>query len=211
MAGHGSDNDKVGQDIEKAARIIKKGGVVIYPTETVYGIGASIFSEKALKKVFEIKRRETGKPVSVAVSNFRMMDGLVYMGEKEKDFVRKFLPGPVTVLLRKKTTVPDILTPGTDLVGIRFPDNKTATTLIELAGVPITSTSANLSGGEPPGSVDEIKIKADYILDCGICSGEPSTVVDLPNRRVVRKGARYEEVMAAMENLNIDRSSRKKR
>ena len=187
-----------GQDIEKAAGIIKKGGVVIYPTETVYGIGTSIFSEKALKKVFEIKGRETGKPVSVAVSSFRMMEDLVYMDEKERDFIRKFLPGPVTVLLRKKSTVPDILTPGTDLVGIRFPDNRIATMLIELAGVPITSTSANLSGEEPPESVDQIKIKADYILDCGVCTGEPSTVVDLQNLRVVRKGARFREVMAAL-------------
>lgn len=196
-----SDDREAGQDIEKAAGIIRKGGVVIYPTETVYGIGASIFSEKALKKVFEIKGRVTGKPVSVAVSGFGMMEGLVYMDEKERDFVRKFLPGPVTVLLRKKSTVPDILTPGTDLVGIRFPDNKTATMLIKLAGVPITSTSANLSGEEPPGRVDEIKIKADYILDCGVCRGEPSTVVDLQNLRVVRKGARYKEVMAAMKIL----------
>ncbi len=201
MAGHGSGNDITGHDIKKAAGIIKKGGVVIYPTETVYGIGASIFSEDALNKVFEIKKRDADKPVSVAVSDFVMMDRVADIGEKETVFIRKFLPGPVTVLLRKKRAVPDILTPGTDLVGIRLPGNKTAIRLIELAGVPITSTSANLSGEEPPKSVDEIRIRADYVLDGGVCSGEPSTVVDLPNRRVVRKGAMYEEVLAALEEL----------
>lgn len=206
MAGHKvSDDDKIGQDIKKAAEIIKRGGIVVYPTETVYGIGASIFSEEALNKVFAIKKRGTDKPVSVAVSDFGMMEGLAHIGRKEMDFIKKFLPGPVTVLLRKKKTVPNILTPGTDLVGIRYPDNRTAIMLIELAGVPITSTSANFSGGEAPAGIDEIRISADYILDGGVCGGEPSTVVDLPNRRVVRKGARYEEVLAALKELSLER------
>ncbi len=198
MAGS-SDDDRTGNDIKKAAEIIKNGGVVVYPTETVYGIGASIFLEKALKRVFEIKKREKGKPISVAVSGFKMMDELVNINEKEKAFIKKFLPGPVTVLLKKKKIVPDILTPGTDLVGIRYPDNRKALMLIELAGVPITSTSANFSGDEPPKSVDEIKIGVDYIIEGGTGSGEPSTVVDLPNLRIVRKGARYDEVMAAIK------------
>ncbi len=203
MECHGSsDDDRIGHDIKKAAEIIKKGGVVVYPTETVYGIGASIFSENALKSIFEIKKREKGKPVSVAVSGLKMMDELVYMSEMEKSFIKKFLPGPVTVLLKKKKTVPDILTPGTDLVGIRYPDNREALMLIELAGVPITSTSANFSGDEPPKSVDEIKISVDYIIDGGTGSGEPSTVVDLQNRRIVRKGARCDEVMAALKDYN---------
>ena len=199
MAGHGSsDDDKIGHDIKKAAEIIKNGGVVVYPTETVYGIGASIFSEIALNRIFEIKKRERGKPISVAVSGLKMMDELVYTGEKEIAFIKKFLPGPVTVLMKKKSIVPDILTPGTDLVGIRYPDNREALMLIELAGVPITSTSANFSGDEPPKSVDEIKIGVDYILYGGTGSGEPSTVVDIPNLRVVRRGARFEEVLAAL-------------
>lgn len=202
MGYHGSsDDDRIGNDIKKAAWIIKNGGVVVYPTETVYGIGASIFSEKALERIFEIKKREKGKPISVAVSGLKMMDELVYIGEKEKVFIKKFLPGPVTVLMRKKSIVPDILTSGTDLLGIRYPDNKTAVRLIELAGVPITSTSANFSGEETPKSVGEIRISADYIIDGGICIGEPSTVVDLQNRKVVRKGARYDEVMAALKEL----------
>jgi L-threonylcarbamoyladenylate synthase len=188
----------IGTDIKKAAEIIKKNGIVIYPTETVYGIGANIFSEDALKKVFALKKRDIDKPVSVAVSGFRMMDDLVVMGRKERRFVEKLLPGPVTVLLRKKEKVPDILASGTGLVGIRYPDHETTIKLIELAGVPITSTSANISGEAPPARAGEIKISADYIIDGGECKGEPSTVVDIVNRKIVRKGAHYEEVVAAL-------------
>ncbi len=196
-----SKGDTIGKDINKAADILKGGGIVVYPTETVYGIGANIFSEKALKKVFEIKKRNSDKPISVAVSSFKMMDELVIIGKKEQDFIEKFLPGPVTILFKKKKSVPDILTPGTEMVGIRYPGHRIAIELIERAGVPITSTSANFSGDEPPHSIDEIKISADYILDGGICMSEPSTVVDIVNMKIVRKGAKYDEVQAALEEI----------
>jgi L-threonylcarbamoyladenylate synthase len=196
-----SESDNTGRDIKKAADIIRKGGIIIYPTETVYGIAASIFSDEALGRVFEIKKRIPDKPVSVAVSNFKMMDELVYIGERERGFIEKFLPGPVTVILKKKKAVLDILTPGTELVGIRYPAHKLATEFIELAGVPVTSTSANISGEVPPARVEEIKISADYIIDGGECKGEPSTVVDLVNLKIVRKGAKYGEVLAALSQI----------
>src|SRR5659263_397130 len=166
----------IGKDIRKASDIIKKNGIVIYPTETVYGIGANIFSNIALEKVFAIKKRDKDKPVSVAVSDFGMMEDLVYIGEKEKRFIAMFLPGPVTIVLKKKEKVPDILTSGSGLVGIRFPAHETTIQLIQLAGVPITSTSANISGEAPPKRVAQIKIAADYIIDGGDCSGELSLI-----------------------------------
>jgi L-threonylcarbamoyladenylate synthase len=192
---------QIGKDLKKASDIIKNDGIVIYPTETVYGIGANIFSNVALEKVFAIKKRDKDKPVSVAVSDFRMMEDLVYIGEKEKRFIDMFLPGPVTVVLKKKEKVPGILTSGSELVGIRFPAHETTIKLIRLAGVPITSTSANISGENPPKSVAQIKITADYIIDGGDCSGEPSTVVDLVNLKILRKGAKYEEVKVALEDM----------
>ncbi len=106
----------------------------------------------------------------------------------------------ITDLLKKKEKVQDILY-SAGLVGIRYPDHETTIKLIELAGVPITSTSANISGEAPPVKVDEIKISADYIIDGGECNGEPSTVVDVVNRRIVRKGADYEKVVAALLDL----------
>ncbi|MCX9084638.1 MAG: L-threonylcarbamoyladenylate synthase [Candidatus Methanoperedens sp.] len=191
----------IGKDIKKASDIIKKDGIVVYPTETVYGIGGNIFSNIALENVFKIKRRDKDKPVSVAVSDFGVMKDLVYIGEREKRFIEMFLPGPITVVLKKKEKVPDMLTSGSELVGIRFPDHETTIKLIQLAGVPITSTSANISGEVPPQSVDQIKINADYIIDGGDCSGEPSTVVDLVHLKILRKGAKYEEVKAAIEKM----------
>ena len=191
----------IGTDIKKASEIIKKNGIVIYPTETVYGIGANIFSNIALEKVFATKKRDKDKPVSVAVSDLKMMEDLVYIEEKERYFIQKFLPGPVTVVLNKKDKVPDMLTSGSELVGIRFPAHETTIKLIQLAGVPITSTSANFSGEAPPRSVGEIRVGADYIIDGGECKGQPSTVVDLVNRKIIRIGARFEEVRAALENF----------
>ena len=94
-----------------------------------------------------------------------------------------------------------MLTSGSELVGIRFPAHETTIELIQLAGVPITSTSANFSGEAPPRRVDEIKISADYIIDGGECRGEPSTVVDLVNRKIIRKGAKFEDVLAALEDF----------
>jgi L-threonylcarbamoyladenylate synthase len=192
---------QIGKDVKKASDIIKKNGIVIYPTETVYGIGANIFSNIALEKVFAIKKRDTDKPVSVAVSDFGMMEDLVYIGENEKRFIDMFLPGPVTVVLKKREKVSNLLTSGSDLLGIRFPAHDTTIKLIRLAGVPITSTSANFSGEAPPKRVAQIKIAADYIIEGGDCSGEPSTVVDLVNFKILRKGAKYEEVKAAMEDF----------
>jgi len=191
----------IGTDIKKASEIIRKNGIVIYPTETVYGIGANIFSNIALEKVFTIKKREKDKPVSVAVSDIKMMEDLVYIGEKERRFIEKFLPGPVTVVLKKKERVPDLLTSGSKLLGIRFPAHESTIRLIQLAGVPITSTSANISGEAPPASVDEIRISADYIIDGGVCKGEPSTVVDLVNLKIIRKGAKYKEVEEALKYI----------
>jgi len=191
----------IGTDIKKASEIIRKNGIVIYPTETVYGIGANIFSNAALEKVFAIKKRDKDRPVSVAVSDLKMMEDLVYIGEKEKRFIERFLPGPVTLVLKKKDRVPDLLTFGSKLLGIRFPAHETTIKLIQLAGVPITSTSANISGEAPPTRVDGIRIHADYIIDGGECKGEPSTVVDVVNLKIIRKGARYEEIADFLENI----------
>ena len=192
---------QIGKDLKKASDIIKKNGIVIYPTETVYGIGANIFSNIALEKIFKIKKRDKDKPVSVAVSDFSMMEDLVYICEKEKRFIDMFLPGPVTIVLKRKEKIPDILTSGSELIGIRFPAHDTTIKLIRLAGVPITSTSANISGEAPPKRVEQINIAADYIIDGGECSGEPSTVVDLVNGKILRRGAKYEEVKTAMEEM----------
>lgn len=150
--------------VEKAAEIIKKGGVVIYPTDTVYGLGANALDEKAIKKIFEIKGRDFKKPISVIVKDLEMAKKVANFSKDTEKILKKILPGPITVILYKKKILPDILTGGSNKVGLRIPDCKFTKALMEKLDFPITTTSANISG-KPAFA------KAS--------AGKPSTVIDL--------------------------------
>ncbi|MDF0589719.1 L-threonylcarbamoyladenylate synthase [Candidatus Methanocrinis natronophilus] len=181
-----------------AAKILLEGGTAVYPTETVYGIGASVFIPKAVNRVFEIKGRPRNAPLSVAVASFEMMEAVASIREEDLPILRKILPGPVTVLLDRRPDLPDAVTAGSAHVGIRYPDHPVALELIGLAG-PITSTSANLSGRPPPASLEELDpeiVRAvDVILDGGRSQySTPSTLIDLRSGRVIREGAGMERV-----------------
>ena len=186
--------------IEKAAEVLKLGGIIAYPTETVYGLGANIFNENAIRRLFEIKRRSLNKPISVAVANFKMLEDIACVFEKDKEILKKLLPGPVTIILPKKEVVSDLLTTGRDLIGIRFPENELTREIIEKAGFPITATSANFSGEEEITEAKYVKPEVDFIVG-GDCKYKiPSTVVDLTNRRILREGVDLEEVKQALES-----------
>lgn len=182
----------IGNDIDHAADIVKNGGVIAYPTETVYGAGTLATDVGAIQRIYQIKNRPLSQPLSIAVSSMDMLKSVAKV--ECEDFILKFLPGPVTVILKKKKTLPDILTAGSKYVGIRYPDHQMALTLINKTG-PIVSTSANRHGEKDPVTADEVKIPVDYVLDGGKCKyATPSTVVDLHEYTIVRKGAMYEEV-----------------
>lgn len=186
--------------VEKAVEVLNRNGVVVYPTETVYGLGANPFSQEAVKRVFEIKKRAASEPLSLAVSSFEMLEEIAYLDEETWDFIAQFLPGPITVLLFKKAIVPDFVTSGSEVVAIRFPDHEIALQLVSTFGRPITSTSANISGEPAPKNAGEVKVKADFLIDGGECKyGVASTIVDLIERKVVRKGAKFEEVQKFLE------------
>lgn len=192
-------------NVRSAAAVIKAGGVVAYPTETVYGIGALALHESAVQKVIALKKM-TPKPISLAVSSFDMIETVAHV--EDRDLLRRLLPGPVTVLLRKRHNVPDILTAGSSLVGIRYPSHPLARALVHLVEAPITSTSANVTYGKPAMRAEDVTIDVDCVLQGGrVCLG-PSTVVDLVDRVVVRKGAAYENVL---ETLGVPRTSEQKR
>jgi L-threonylcarbamoyladenylate synthase len=181
-----------GKDVARAAEIVRSGGTLVYPTETVYGIGALAGDVAAVRKVFRLKKRPESLPLSIAVSDMDMLRAVAYV--EHEDFIRRFLPGPVTVILKKKESLPDVLTAGSDRVGIRYPDHPLALDLISRTG-PIVSTSANLHGQPDPVTADEVTVEADYMLDGGRCRyAGPSTIVDLSTYRVVRKGVMYDEV-----------------
>ncbi len=180
--------------IEKAVSILAHDGTVIYPTETVYGLGADAFSECAIERVYEAKQRPIGMPVSIAVSDVEMMAAVAFVGPDLEEFLGTFLPGPVTVVLRAKRAVPGILTGGTGLIGIRLPSHPVAIALIQRFDSPITATSANLHGAKDPASPDECTVPRDLLIDGGRLPGTPSTVVDLTTRTVLRRGARADAI-----------------
>ncbi|MGB2841102.1 MAG: L-threonylcarbamoyladenylate synthase [Halobacteriota archaeon] len=195
--------------IRTAIAIIKSGGTVVYPTETVYGLGADAFSEEAVRAVYELKRRDLSQPISIAVSSFEMLHKVAYVDSESVEIITELLPGPVTVLLRKKEVVPDVLTAASEVVGVRFPDNAIATGIIEETG-PITATSANVSGRNPPTCVEEVEIKAGIIINGGKCKySMPSTVVDMVTANkdkakikieIKRRGACYDRVLHVLRS-----------
>jgi len=188
--------------IASAARYVIGGGVIVYPTETVYGLGANALDEQAVMRVFQIKKRPLSQPIFLAVSNFEMLKNVAHVCKEDLDLLEQLLPGPVSVLVRKKSVVPDILTSGSPLVGIRYPDHEMALRIIDLAG-PITSTSANRTGSPSPASAaqvsPEIVDRVDAVVDGGKCSyGQSSTLLDLQKREIIRPGAGLERVMKAI-------------
>lgn len=188
--------------ITSAARIIIGGGVVVYPTETVYGLGANALDEQAILRVFQIKKRPLSMPVFLAVSSLDMLEKVAFVEQKDIALLEQILPGPVSVLVKKRDIVPGLLTAGSPMVGIRYPDHETALRIIDQAG-PITSTSANRTGSPPPSSASEVSKeiadRVDLIVDGGKSKyAEPSTLLDLSSRKVIRPGAALDKVRKAI-------------
>lgn len=158
------------------AKIIKNGGLVIFPTETVYGVGANGLDKNAIKKIYEAKQRPLNKPISLLVSNIDMIENVAKdITNIEYSIIEKFFPGPLTIILKKKETIPDILTAGSDTIGIRMPANDIALNLINYAGVPLATPSANLSGKPSGTNLKDIIKDFDGNVDCFIDDG-PSKI-----------------------------------
>jgi L-threonylcarbamoyladenylate synthase len=188
--GTNPEHDKI-----KIARMaMKRGSIIIYPTDTVYGIGVNVFNEEAILKVYNIKKRPLNKPLSICVSRIEDIKHVAHLDEDIKTIIRKILPGPFTIILKKKDNISPLLTAGSDKIGIRIPDSIVCRDLsIEF---PITSTSANLSGYDIPESVDgvlnQLGSSIDIMMDAGICKhGIPSTVIDMTvyPPKVLREGS----------------------
>ena len=188
--------------IASAARFIIGGGAIVYPTETVYGLGANALDEQAVMRIFLIKKRPLSRPISLAVSSLEMLRDVAHIRDEEMRILEELLPGPVSILVRKRSIVPDILTAGSPLVSIRYPDHESALSIIDIAG-PITSTSANRTGQPAPVSAkevaEEIKERVDLVVDGGRCQySQPSTLLDLEGREIIRPGAGLDRAMKAM-------------
>lgn len=171
--------------LKKVAEVIKNGGIVVFPTETVYGIGVNSLDEKAVKRLYEIKKRPLDKAISLLVSNIEMIEKVAKdITELEYAIIKEFFPGPLTIILNKNDIVPDIVTASGRTVGVRMPENEIALRLIEYAGVPIAAPSANISGN-PSGTelniiMNEFKENVDCYIDGGKSKiGIASTIVQV--------------------------------
>ncbi len=180
--------------VESAVEILKHDGIVVYPTETVYGLGGDAFSDEAILKVYEAKKRPLSMPISIAVCSGDMIHGVAKTNDRAIGFIDHFLPGPVTVVLPARKSVPDVLTGGTGMIGIRFPSHPVALRLIDMFDSPITATSANLSGSKDPVTPGECHIAYDLLIDGGKLPGTPSTVIDLTSGEIIRAGASVSEI-----------------
>ena len=167
-------------NIKKAIKIIKKGGIVAFPTETVFGIGAALNQPKAIQKIFKIKNRPRNKPLQILVSNLEQAKKLGKFNKKALELAEKMWPGPLTLVVYKKRSVPILVTGGSSKAGLRVPQHKTILKLIKECG-PIVATSANLAGEKPAQNVRDIKKslpEIDFILPGRVKSGHASKVID---------------------------------
>jgi len=180
-------------EMERARDILQKGGVVVYPTDTLYGLGANIFLENAVKKVYHIKRRPQDKPLSICLSKVEDLEKVAHLDDKTFNLAQELLPGPYTLILEKKKEISDLITAGSDKIGVRIPDSPVCQELA--AEYPITTTSANISGEKSMVRVDELvrlfREGVDLFLDGGDANSSHSTVVDLTTSppAVLREGA----------------------
>jgi L-threonylcarbamoyladenylate synthase len=181
----------------RAAEILRTGGLVALPTETVYGLGANALDAGAVGRIFEAKQRPAWDPVIVHVVDAGMLEGLVEeIPDRARGLMEAFWPGPLTLLLKRTTAVPDVVTAGRALVGVRMPAHPVALELIRLAGVPVAAPSANLFGHTSPTTaqhvLDDLDGRIDAVVDAGATGlGVESTVLDATQSPMViyRPGA----------------------
>jgi len=193
--------------LRRAAEAVAEGDLVVYPTETVYGLGGDALDPAAVERVFELKGRERSNPLSLGVPSVDAALRHTRPTEFAVAFARAFLPGPVTVIVERGDAVPDALTAGRDRVGIRVPDHAVARDLLRETG-PLTATSANVSGRgsvtRPDDLDDRIREGVVAAIDDGETPGTESTVVDPETRTIHRRGAMAGAIEAWLDDPPVD-------
>ncbi len=183
-------------DVAAAASVIRQGNLVVYPTDTLYGLGASIFNEQAVRRVYEVKRRPRDMPLPVAVGGIDDIETVARMNETARRLAAALLPGALTLVLPRQPGIPRHV--AGDTIAVRVPDHEVALRLCSEVGA-VTTTSANVHGGPPPVDVDgarrQLGSHVDLYLDGGRLPGVPSTVVDVTGGDIdiIRRGAIKEE------------------
>jgi L-threonylcarbamoyladenylate synthase len=196
--------NKVGQ----AVSVLRDGGVIAMPTDTLYALTVAADDASAVRRVFEIKRREQGRPLPLFVSGVEMAERIAVLNEAARRLAERFWPGQLTIVVPKRQDYESEALAGAQTVGLRLPDHAVARAVLQALDRPVTGTSANLSGGPDPVSADDVRgqlgSRIDLILDAGPCDrGVASTVVDCTGAEpvILRRGAITEDrINAALGN-----------
>lgn len=184
-------------ELNKIKEILDNDGVIIFPTDTVYGIACNCFSEKAIKKIFDIKKRPKNKPINVLSNNLDKIKLVSRnINEKEKFLIDKYMPGALTIILDKNEKVSDILTAGLDTIGVRIPKNNISLRILENVSYPLATTSANISGDSAGIKIFDFLKEFDGVVDAIIDGGETdlkvaSTIVRVESDnklKIIREG-----------------------
>lgn len=181
--------------VNRVVESLKQGGVIVYPTDTIYGLGCDIFNKKGVKKIYQIKQRDPRKPFSFICADLSDVANYAQVSNFAFKIMKRYLPGPYTFVLEATRIVPDVLTTRQKTVGIRIPNNAIALAIVRELGHPIVTTSANLSGEDThcdPLQIDQqIGKQLDLVLDGGILRGDQSTVISLIDDQVevLRQGS----------------------
>jgi len=194
--------------VAKAVAVLKNGGVIAMPTDTLYALTAAADDASAVRRVFAIKGREQGRPLPLFVSGVAMAERIAVFNDTARRLAGRFWPGPLTLVVPKREDYDSEALAGSQTAGLRVPDNAVARAVVELLDGPVTGTSANLSGGPDPVSADEVRRqlgdRVDLILDAGPCElGVASTIVDCtgPEPVILRQGAiAADRIAAALED-----------
>ena len=201
MSPENPDMDLIGEAID----IMADGGIILYPTDTVYGLGANIFNNDAVKKIYDIKKRDSSKPLSVLVQDTNSLELIADLNKSSRAIVNKWLPGPFTFILNKKKVVSPYVS-ASSKVGVRIPDYKIARALASL--FTITTTSANLTNectlSNPQDILKQIGNDIDLVIDVGdLGKAKPSTVIDLSSSKptLVRNGFDSNDMDSLKEDL----------
>jgi len=180
---------------DNCVKALSNGGLVVFPTETVYGIGADAFNEAAVAALYAKKQRPLDKPLLMHISSLEMAESIAVLDDNARRLIRQHTPGPLTLVVRAKDNLPKIALSGGTTVGLRFPSNKMFVEISRSFGKPIAATSANLSGNKSATRSEELKSVldiADVVIDCGECElGLESTIVSLVGEKpkILRMGS----------------------
>ena len=197
--------------IHAASELLNNGGVVVCATDTGYLLGVDGLNTEAIRKIYQIKGRSFDKPIHLVVADIAMAKTLAYIDQEAERVFQRFMPGPLTLIVKKKAIVPDLLVSGLGSVGLRMPDNDFLLRLVKVGGKPVTATSANRSGKSTPYTVKQVLAElgdATEYVDLIIDQGEtqhamPSTILDMSQTppKILRKGPITEEILSEVLKL----------